>query len=98
MPRKSSGRGRQAALAFTLNAVFIYGTIEAFDNDNNAVGGIMLLFSIGWYTGNIYNAVNNAHKFNQRHKAEYKSEMRERFGLHFGWGKDHPMLLARMRF
>lgn len=93
-----TGRTRQAALAFALNAIFIYGTIEAFDNDNNAVGGIMLLFTVGWYTGNIYNAVNNAHKFNQRQKAKYKGEMRERFGLHLGWGDDHPMLLARLRF
>lgn len=90
-------RPRQAALAFALNATFIYGTIEAFENDNNTVGGIMLLFSVGWYTGNIYNAVNNAHKFNQRQQADGKGEMRERFGLHLGW-QERPTLLARWRF
>ncbi|PLX87698.1 MAG: hypothetical protein C0619_13910 [Desulfuromonas sp.] len=91
-------RYKQAALAFCLNAAFIYGAIEAFENDNYAVGGILLFFESGWYTGNIYNAVNNAHKFNQRQQAKYKGEMRQHFGLQLGWQGDRPFLLARLRF
>ncbi|MDT8420228.1 MAG: tetratricopeptide repeat protein [Desulfuromonadales bacterium] len=93
-----TGRYKQAALAFCLNAAFIYGSIEAVENDNYTVGGILLFFESGWYTGNIYNAVNNAHKFNQRQQAKHKGEMRQRFGLQLGWQEDRPLLLARLRF
>lgn len=93
-----TGRIRQAVLAFGLNAAFIYGAIEAFENDNHAVGGILLFFETGWYTGNIYNAVNNAHKYNQRQQAKHKGEMRQRFGLQLGWENHGPTLTALLRF
>ena len=38
--------------------------LRAFDSGNEAVGGLLLFFEAGWYTGNIYNAASNAHKFN----------------------------------
>jgi len=53
-------RPKQAAVAMALNAAFIYGAIEAWNNENYAVAGILSLFEIGWYGGNIYNAMNNA--------------------------------------
>lgn len=46
-------RPQQAAVAFALNAAFIYGAIEAWNNENYAVAGILSLFEIGWYGGNI---------------------------------------------
>ena len=41
---------------------------EAFDNDNEALGSLLTLFEIGFYTGNIYSAVNAAHKYNKKQK------------------------------
>ncbi|MEA3361892.1 MAG: tetratricopeptide repeat protein, partial [Thermodesulfobacteriota bacterium] len=64
-------RPRQAGMAFALNAAFIYGAVEAWENKNYAVAGILSLFEIGWYGGNIYNAMNNAHKFNLRQKNQF---------------------------
>ncbi len=91
-------RPRQAAVALVLNAAFIYGAIEAWNNDNHAVAGILSLFGIGWYGGNIYNAVNNAHKYNRDRQEEAKESLRQKFGLGVGWRGDGPLFLARFRF
>lgn len=93
-----TGRLRQATLAFLLNAAFILGAIEAFDNENYVVGGILLFFEIGWYGGNIYNAVNNAHKYNRRAKHNYKKQMRTRLNLQVGMQKRVPLVALNYRF
>lgn len=62
------------------------------------MGGILLFFEAGWYGGNIYNAVNNAHKYNRRQQARAKAKLHQRFGLQLGWQNDRPLLLARLRF
>jgi tetratricopeptide (TPR) repeat protein len=64
-------RYQDAAAAFLLNAVFIWGMVEAFRQEEYVIGGILTFFEIGWYSGNIYSAVNGAHKFNARKKQEY---------------------------
>ena len=59
-------RYKDGIYSFILNALFIWGAYEAFDDDNYAVGGILTIFEVGWYTGNIYTAVNGAHKYNRK--------------------------------
>ena len=87
-------RPRQSAVAFALNAVFIYGAIEAWNNENYTVAGILSLFEIGWYGGNIYNAMNNAHKYNRAREETFK----QRFKLNFGMLGQAPWLQAQFRF
>lgn len=91
-------RPRQAGMAFALNAAFIYGAVEAWDNDNYAMAGILSLFEIGWYGGNIYNAMNNAHKYNLRQQDHFLERFQQRFGLSLGWQKGHPQLQALFNF
>lgn len=93
-----TGRYRQAAVSLLLNGAFILGALEAFDNDNNAVGGILLFFELGWYGGNIYNATNNAHKFNRRVRHEFKQQMRDRLNLQVGIMQSAPLITLRYRF
>ena len=64
-------RYQDATVAFLLNAAFIFGMVEAFRHEEYVVGGILTFFEVGWYSGNIYSAVNGAHKYNQRKKQEY---------------------------
>ena len=59
-------RYKDGVCSFILNALFILGAYTAFDDENYAVGGILTLFEVGWYTGNIYSAVNGAHKYNRK--------------------------------
>jgi len=76
-------RYRDAAIAFVLNATFIWGMVEAFQHENYVVGGILTFFELGWYSGNIYSAVSGAHKYNQKKKKEYLDllEKEDRFAV-----------------
>ena len=93
-----TGRPRQAAVALALNAAFIYGAIEAWHNDNHAVAGILALFEIGWYGGNVVNALNNAHKFNRRLEEDARQRLEKGLKLGLRWQKGTPILSARLRF
>jgi tetratricopeptide (TPR) repeat protein len=57
-----------ALVAFFLNGAFICAAVELFRHDNYVAGGIVTFFEVGWYTGNIYSAVNSAHKYNKKTK------------------------------
>ena len=93
-----TGRLRQASLSFLLNAAFILGAIEAFDDEKYAAGGILLFFEIGWYGGGIYNAINNAHKYNDRAKHKQKQKMRSRLNLQLGLLKNTPLVALNYHF
>ncbi len=77
-------RYRDAAVAFLLNGVFIWGMVEAFEQKNYVVGGILTFFELGWYSGNIYSAVSSAHKYNQRKKQEYLDSLEKGRGFSLG--------------
>jgi TolA-binding protein len=76
-------RYRDALIAFLLNGAMIYAAYEAFDHDNEGLGGLITFFEIGLYAGNIYSAVNSAHKYNRKQKNDF-----------FQYLKDHSMLQA----
>ncbi|MFH0909755.1 MAG: tetratricopeptide repeat protein [bacterium] len=73
------GRPQDAAIAFILNGVLIWGGYEAFDKGENVAGVMLAVVEAGWYFGNIYNAANNAHKFNRRQKDTFFRNVEIRF-------------------
>lgn len=75
------GRPADALVSFLLNGAFIWATVEAFRQDNNVTGGILLFFEAGWYLGNIYNAVGSAHKFNRRSEQQLFDGLETRYGV-----------------
>jgi tetratricopeptide (TPR) repeat protein len=77
-------RYRDAAIAFLLNGAFIWGMVEAFEDKNYVVGGILTFFELGWYSGNIYSAVSSAHKYNQKKKQEYLDHLQKGEGFSLG--------------
>lgn len=80
-----NGRPVDAALAFGLNAAFLYGTVEAYNSENWAVFTLLGLMEIGWYGGNIYNAVNGAHIHNREVKEEFIKRLRREHGWRLGY-------------
>jgi tetratricopeptide (TPR) repeat protein len=74
-----AGRYVDGTVALLLNAAFIWGAIEAFDNDNPTAGGILLFFELGWYTGNIYSAINSSHRFNRKHNQAHVTHLQDSF-------------------
>jgi TolA-binding protein len=75
------GRPGDALLAFLLNGVFIVGTVEAIHHGEFAIAGILSFFEAGWYTGNVYGAVNGAHKYNRHVTETFLQNLENRFRL-----------------
>ena len=70
-------RPKAAAVAFLLNASFIAAAVELFRKDNNILGGIVTFIETGWYLGNIYSAVNSAHKYNRSQRDELLKRLKD---------------------
>ncbi len=59
-------RYEDAIIAFLLNGGLIWASVEAFNHDLYALGGVIGFVELGFYAGNIYGAVGDAHKYNSR--------------------------------
>ncbi|NCP07356.1 tetratricopeptide repeat protein [bacterium] len=75
------GRYRDAAAAFTVNALFIWAALEAFYNENYVLAGMLGFLEAGWYAGNIYSAVNSAQKHNRRLQEEFRGSFTDRLRI-----------------
>lgn len=65
------GTRSDALVSFLLNGLIFYAAYEAFDREQYAAGTLLGSIGIGWYSGNIYNAVNGAHKENRRRRDRF---------------------------
>ncbi|MDZ7699942.1 MAG: tetratricopeptide repeat protein [Deltaproteobacteria bacterium] len=73
-------RYKDALVAFLLNGLFIWATIESFHQDHNVLG-ILGFLEVGWYTGNIYSAVNVTHKWNRKVRDDFRKGLDDRFNF-----------------
>lgn len=64
-------RYKDGAVALLLNGLFIWAAVESFNNDNDVLGALLVFAEVGWYTGNIYSAVNSAQKHNRKLKDDF---------------------------
>ena len=85
-------RYRDAAIAFLINGVFVWATIEAFERDHDVLGGLLGFLELGFYTGNIYSAVNCAHRYNDRAERNFLQSLPDHVGV-FTSGKDVGLAL-----
>jgi hypothetical protein len=69
------------SLLFLLNGLFIVGTVEAIEHGEIAIAGILSFFEAGWYAGNVYGAVNGAHKYNRQVTETFLQNLENRFRL-----------------
>lgn len=90
-------RYKDAVVAFLLNGVFIWAAVESFSNDLNVLGGILSFFEVGWYAGNIYSAVNAAHKVNRKVRNDFRKSLKDRLDFKLLTSREGPIGLA-MRF
>lgn len=59
-----AGRPMGGAVYFLLNAALIGGTVEAFQGDQDALGGLLGVAALTVYAANIFGAAGDAHKAN----------------------------------
>jgi tetratricopeptide (TPR) repeat protein len=69
-----AGYPKTALSAFVVNALFIWGTYEAFRNDLPGLGATLAVFGIGWYSGNIYGSVTSAKRRNMKMRYDHLIE------------------------
>ena len=70
------GKRKEAAMSFLLNAVFMVGAAEAFYKEIYVLGGMLSMIEFGWYSGNVYSAINCAHRYNKGLKDDFLSKIR----------------------
>ena len=71
-------RRRDALLAFLVNGALILAACEAFDQELYALGGVITVVELGFYSGNIYSAVSSAHKYNRDERNRFLRDLEER--------------------
>ncbi len=91
-------RPGDAAASFLLNDAFLWATVDAFHRGEPAVGGIFLFFETGWYVGNIYNAVNNAYKYNRLSQQRYLEGVENRYTLSYSHNAGSTLVALTVRF
>jgi tetratricopeptide (TPR) repeat protein len=64
-------RYKDGLVALLLNGLFIWATVEAFQGNQEVLGGILGFVELGFYSGTIYSAVNSAHKHNRKVKEDF---------------------------
>jgi tetratricopeptide (TPR) repeat protein len=72
------GRYQDALVAFLLNTGLIFAAYESFDNNNEALGGVIAFVGAGFYLGNIYGAVSSAHKYNRTSHQRFLEDLRKK--------------------
>jgi len=82
-------RKKDALISFLLNGAMIYAAYEAFDHDLDVIGGIITFFELGFYSGNIYSAVNSAHKYNRDEKSKFLDYLKKNTKVNISLGKHH---------
>ncbi len=92
------GRYKDATVTFILNSAMIYAAYEAFDEGHDVLGGIITFFELGFYSGNIYSAINCAHKYNKGVKNRFLDYLRDnsrvRLGLQSNQTKKPALMLS----
>ena len=69
-------RYEDALIAFAVNLGLFWAAHDAYDEDQYALGSLLAFAGIGFYAGNIYSAVGDAHKFNEVQKQSYRNALK----------------------
>ncbi|MBN1472680.1 MAG: tetratricopeptide repeat protein [Syntrophaceae bacterium] len=70
-------RPKDAVVSLLLNGSFIWAAAELFDHKHYGAAAIFAFFELGWYGGNIYSAVNSAHKYNEKAQDKFIENLKE---------------------
>jgi tetratricopeptide (TPR) repeat protein len=74
-------RPQDALIAFSINGLFTWAAVSSFQQGNSGLGALLTFIELAWYSGNIYSAVNTAHKINRKRDTNFLEGYGVRFGL-----------------
>lgn len=78
-----NGRYLEGAYALFFTGLFLAATLDAVNNDQSELSVLFGFFTISFYGGSIYTAVNGAHKLNDRMRHEQLIWVRKKHGIWF---------------
>lgn len=87
-----------AAMAFGFNAAFLWGAVEAYQNESWVVFGLLGLIELAWYGGNIYNAVNGAHIHNREVRQGFLKRLLALPGITLSGRPESPAVALTLTF
>jgi len=87
-------RYKDGLVALLLNGLTIWAAVEAFNEDLNVLGGVLIALEVGWYAGNIYSAVNGAHKYNRKVRDDFRQNLPDRFETDYSRVRTVPLGLS----
>jgi outer membrane protein assembly factor BamD (BamD/ComL family)/TM2 domain-containing membrane protein YozV len=74
-----TGRLHEGLTSFILNGSFIWAIVDLFGHGNEAAGLLLGFFETGWYSGGVFGAVNDAHKYNRKARNDFILGLERRF-------------------
>ncbi len=84
-------RYQDAFAAFLVNVGLIWAAVDAFEQEQYALGGLLSFVGAGFYTGNIYSAVSSTHKYNLRQNQDFIHHLKRNLNLSLNAGSpEHP--------
>jgi tetratricopeptide (TPR) repeat protein len=94
------GRYEDALAALVVNGGLFLAAYESFDHDLDALGALLSIVGLGFYSANIYGAVTDAHKYNQAHQQDFVDQLRQqaRIGLSVDPRGGSESVLVAIRF
>ncbi len=78
-----TGRRIEGVYAFFLTSLFCLATMDAMRHEDATLTGVFGFFTLAFYGGNIYTAVNSAHKYNDQIQSDSLQRLREKHGIWF---------------
>jgi tetratricopeptide (TPR) repeat protein len=69
-------RYEDALIALLVNVGLFWSAYDAYDNEQYGLGGLLTFVGLGFYAGNIYGAITDAHKYNHLRMQEYKDRLK----------------------
>lgn len=76
-----NGRIKDGIIALITNGLFIWGTYEAYRREYYSIGIVTSVFALGWYSGNIYGAVNGSYKYNRNKEDRFFESLKPKYEL-----------------
>ncbi len=77
-------RYEDALIAFVVNLGLFWAAHDAFDQEQYALGSLLSFVGAGFYAGNIYGAVGDAHKFNRLQKQKFGDTLKRHIVISVG--------------
>lgn len=91
-------RYQDALIAFLLNGAMICAAYEAFDSENDVLGGIITFIETGFYAGNIYGSVSSAYKYNKNKTGQFLEKLKKNAKIKFSASYNNTGILLSFNY